>query len=49
MIFKNLCEGCEGVPGPVISDDMVAIKMAGKEVIWQPAIFRELTATGRLG
>lgn len=33
-------------PGPVISDDMVAVKIAGKEVIWESAIFAELTATG---
>ena len=33
-------------PGPVISDEMVAVKIAGKEVTWESAIFAELTATG---
>lgn len=31
---------------PVISDDMVSILQAGKNVVWEPAIFAELSATG---
>ena len=31
---------------PVISDDMVLIKRAGREVVWEPAIFAELASKG---
>ena len=34
-------------PRPVLSDDMVLLVRAGREVPIEPAIFRELTATGR--
>ncbi|HSF95749.1 MAG TPA: hypothetical protein VLA52_12050, partial [Thermohalobaculum sp.] len=33
-------------PGPVISDDMVMVLQAGKEVVWEAAIFAELAALG---
>lgn len=32
--------------GPVISDDMVVLMRAGRPVLWEPAIFTELAATG---
>jgi hypothetical protein len=32
---------------PVLSDDMVLLMKAGKEVPWEPAIFAELASTGR--
>ena len=32
---------------PVISDDMVILLRAGKEVEWEPAIFAELTSKGK--
>jgi hypothetical protein len=32
---------------PVLSDDMVLLMRAGKEVPWEPAIFTELADTGR--
>ncbi len=32
---------------PVLSDDMVLLMKAGKEVPWEPAIFSELANTGR--
>jgi hypothetical protein len=32
---------------PVLSDDMVLLLKAGKEVPWEPAIFAELASTGR--
>jgi Dolichyl-phosphate-mannose-protein mannosyltransferase len=32
---------------PVLSDDMVLLMRAGKEVPWEPAIFMELASTGR--
>jgi hypothetical protein len=31
---------------PVISDDMVLVKRAGREVVWEPAIFAELASKG---
>ena len=31
---------------PVISDDMVVVMRAGRPVLWEPAIFTELAATG---
>jgi hypothetical protein len=31
---------------PVISDNMVAVKRAGREVVWEPAIFTELASKG---
>ncbi len=33
--------------GPVLSDDMVLLLRAGKEVPWEPAIFAELASQGR--
>ena len=33
--------------GPVISEDMVAVLRAGKSVQWEPAIFAELSSTGK--
>jgi hypothetical protein len=32
---------------PVLSDDMVLVMKAGREVVWEPAIFAELASTGR--
>ncbi|WP_324808447.1 hypothetical protein SH584_03000 [Sphingomonas sp. LY29] len=32
--------------GPVISDDMVLVMRAGKDVVWEPAIFAELAKVG---
>ena len=31
---------------PVISDDMVLVKRAGRHVVWEPAIFAELASKG---
>lgn len=31
---------------PVISDDMVLVKRAGRQVVWEPAIFAELASKG---
>jgi hypothetical protein len=45
--LQELLRKMRGVPGLIIPDDMVAVKMAGKEVIWERAIFRELTARGQ--
>jgi hypothetical protein len=36
-----------GATRPVLSDDMVLLMKAGKEVPWEPAIFKELASTGR--
>ncbi len=34
--------------GPVVSDDMVLLQRAGKQVVWEPAIVNELIRTGQL-
>jgi hypothetical protein len=34
------------LPGPVLSDDMVLLLRAGKDVPWEPAIFAELASQG---
>ena len=43
---ENLVAMIAAAPQPVISDDMVAVLRAGKAVLWEPAIFAELGATG---
>lgn len=42
-----LAELIRHAPKPVLSDDMVLLLKAGKEVPWEPAIFRELATMGR--
>lgn len=44
--LRHLQERIRGMPGPVLSDDMVLLLRAGKEVPWEPAIFAELASTG---
>jgi len=42
-----MLELLRGLRGPVLSDDMVLLLRAGKQVPLEPAIFAELAATGR--
>ncbi|PWS38651.1 hypothetical protein DFH01_05120 [Falsiroseomonas bella] len=42
-----LVELVRSSPKPVLSDDMVLLLRAGKEVPWEPAIFAELASLGR--
>lgn len=44
--LAQLTEMIRHTDGPVISDDMVALVRAGRPVLWEPAIFTELAATG---
>lgn len=44
--LDRLVEQVRSAPGPVISDDMVLLLRAGRPVLWEPAIFAELAATG---
>ncbi|WP_118858024.1 hypothetical protein [Sphingomonas mesophila] len=44
--LQKLAAMIRSAPGPVISDDMVAVMRAGRPVLWEPAIFTELAATG---
>lgn len=44
--LARLTEMVRAADGPVISDDMVVVMRAGKPVLWEPAIFTELAATG---
>lgn len=45
--LQSLQNRIQAMPGPVLSDDMVLLLRAGKEVPWEPAIFAELASTGR--
>lgn len=44
--LDQLAERIRKSEGPVISDDMVLLVRAGRPVLWEPAIFAELGATG---
>ena len=44
--LAQLTELVRQAKGPVISDDMVVVVRAGRPVLWEPAIFNELAATG---
>ena len=44
--IAKLTEMVRQAKGPVISDDMVVVVRAGRPVLWEPAIFNELAATG---
>lgn len=44
--LDRLAAEVRSAPGPVISDDMVLLLRAGRPVLWEPAIFAELGATG---
>jgi len=44
--FAALEEMIRGAGKPVLSDDMVLLIRAGKDVTWEPAIFAELSAKG---
>lgn len=43
----QLLERVRAAKAPVLSDDMVLLMKAGKEVPWEPSIFAELASTGR--
>ncbi len=45
--LQGLRERVHEAAGPVLSDDMVLLIKAGRPVLWEPAIFTELTAMGR--
>ena len=45
--LESLAARIRGADKPVLSEDMVAVMQAGKEVVWEPAIFAELASTGR--
>lgn len=44
--LARLTDMVRNADGPVISDDMVVVMRAGRPVLWEPAIFTELAATG---
>ena len=44
--LDQLAERIRQADGPIISDDMVLLLRAGRPVLWEPAIFAELGATG---
>lgn len=44
--LARLTDLVRAADGPVISDDMVVLMRAGRPVLWEPAIFTELAATG---
>ena len=43
---RQLVEMIRTADRPVISDDMVLVKRAGREVVWEPSIFAELASKG---
>jgi len=45
--WQNLVERIKTSPLPVLSDDMVLLRRAGKEVPWEPFMFTELARLGR--
>jgi hypothetical protein len=47
MHLGQLLAVVEYAKRPVLSDDMVLLMKAGKQVPWEPAIFAELASTGR--
>jgi hypothetical protein len=47
LVAEELIRQVRAADRPVISDDMVLLLRAGKEVPWEPAIFSELASTGR--
>ncbi|MEO7815179.1 MAG: hypothetical protein ABIR87_07015 [Sphingomicrobium sp.] len=44
--MARLTDMVRNADGPVISDDMVVLLRSGRPVLWEPAIFTELAATG---
>ncbi|MEO7540994.1 MAG: hypothetical protein ABIS66_03490, partial [Sphingomicrobium sp.] len=44
--MQRLVALIRGAPQPVVSDDMVLLLRAGKQVEWEPAIFAELASKG---
>ena len=44
--MRQLVQAIHDADRPVISDDMVLVKRAGREVVWEPAIFAELASKG---
>ncbi len=47
LVAEDLIREVRAADHPVISDDMVLLFRAGKEVPWEPAIFAELASMGR--
>jgi hypothetical protein len=47
LVAEELIREVRDADRPVISDDMVLLLQAGKEVPWEPAIFAELASIGR--
>jgi hypothetical protein len=47
LVAEELIREVRAADRPVISDDMVLLLQAGKEVPWEPAIFAELASMGR--
>jgi len=45
--MRQLVEMVRASSRPVISDDMVVIKRAGRDVVWEPSIFSELASKGK--
>ncbi len=45
----TLLERIRAAKAPILSDDMVLLMKAGKEVPWEPAIFAELASTRAMG
>lgn len=45
--LRELVTKVSSAPGPVLSDDMILLMKAGKQVPWEPAIFGELARTGQ--
>jgi hypothetical protein len=45
--WQHLVERIRASPLPVLSDDMVLLRRAGKDVPWEPFMFTELTRLGR--
>ena len=45
--MEALTERVRAAAKPVLSEDMVLLMRAGKDVPWEPAIFKELALTGR--
>lgn len=45
--MQQIVEMIRSSTRPVISDDMVLIKRAGRDVVWEPSIFSELASKGK--
>jgi hypothetical protein len=44
--LERLAADVHASPKPIISDDMVLLRRAGRDVLWEPAIFAELASEG---